>query len=149
MSNKNNFAEQIAELTFNLLQNCQEKESRLADQLNLTVSEFRTLRYFRKDISLNIKELVVRIRLSGSRLTRILDGLEKKNILTRSIDHQDRRSTIVTLSLSGVEIVHTLNNKFIEIHKEILKEIPSSQHDTITGGLRQLLQSLESWLKVS
>ncbi|MDP2207388.1 MAG: MarR family transcriptional regulator [Bacteroidota bacterium] len=149
MSNQNNFAEQIAELTFNLLLNCQEKESRLSEQLNLTVSEFRTLRYFRKDISLNIKELTIRVRLSGSRLTRILDGLEKKNILTRSIDKRDRRSIIVTLSPSGVEIVRTLESKFIEIHKEILKEIPSSQHDSITGGLRQLLQSLESWLKVS
>lgn len=149
MSNKNNFAEQIAELTFNLLINCQEKESRLADQLNLTVSEFRTLRYFRKEHNLSIKELTVRVRLSGSRLTRILDGLEKKNILSRSIDKLDRRSIIVTLSSSGVEIVRTLESKFVEIHKEILKEIPASQHDSITGGLKQLLQSLENWLKVS
>ncbi len=149
MSNQNNFAEQIAELTFNLLLNCQEKESRLSEQLNLTVSEFRTLRNFRKDISLNIKELTIRVRLSGSRLTRILDGLEKKNILSRSIDKRDRRSIIVTLSPSGVEIVHNLEAKFIEIHKEILKEIPPSQHDSMIGGLRQLLQSLESWLKVS
>ncbi len=149
MKNQNIFAEQIAELTFNLLQNCQEKEHRLADQLNLTVSEFRTLRYFRKDTSLNIKELAMRIRLSGSRLTRILDGLEKKNLLTRSIDIHDRRSIIVSLTSSGVAIVSTLEKKFIEIHEEILKGIPLSQQDSIIKRLRQLLQSLENWLKAS
>lgn len=34
-------AEQLANLTFNLLANCQEKETRLAEIHNLTQAEFR------------------------------------------------------------------------------------------------------------
>jgi hypothetical protein len=36
----------LADLTFNLLATCQEKESRLAEQHGLTQAEFRCLRSF-------------------------------------------------------------------------------------------------------
>ena len=85
-------AEHLANLTFSLLANCQEKEIRLATVHNLTQAEFRCLRLFGTDESVNNKSIAERMNLSPSRLTRIIDGLVEKEYIIREIDPNDRRN---------------------------------------------------------
>ncbi len=139
-------AAEIAELTFQLLANCQEKEERIAQQLNINVSEFRCLRAFRDDQSLSIKSLMGRINLSGSRLTRILAGLEKKGFAQRRLDIHDRRSITVHLSKKGIELAKKLEERYIEIHQEILSGIPKKVHAPLISGMHNMLASLRTWL---
>jgi len=77
----NHNAERLADLTFSLLANCQEKEIRLAEIHSLTQAEFRCLRLFGSNESINNKAIAERMNLSPSRLTRIIDGLFKKSTL--------------------------------------------------------------------
>src|SRR4030067_1068657 len=138
-------ATQLADLTFKLLANCQEKEARLAEQYGLTQAEFRCLRLFgTKEIS-NNKHIAERMNLSPSRLTRIIDGLVKKAYMTREIDSDDRRNMRVTLSKQGTEIVGRLNKSYIGIHKEILDEIDDTQHAPLITAMTHLLSELEKW----
>jgi DNA-binding MarR family transcriptional regulator len=140
-------AAEIAELTFQLLANCQEKEERFAEQLKIHVSEFRCLRAFRGDRSLPVKTLVERINLSGSRLTRILGSLEKRGYIQRVIDEKDRRSITVTLSKRGIELSGKLEERYLQIHEEILEGIPKDVHAPLISGLQNMLSSLQGWLK--
>ena len=139
-------AAEIAELTFQLLANCQEKEERLAEQLKIHVSEFRCLRAFRGDRSLPVKTLVGRINLSGSRLTRILGSLEKRGFVQRVIDEKDRRSITVNLSKKGIELSNKLEARYLQIHEEILDGIPKDVHAPLISGLHNMLSSLQGWL---
>jgi DNA-binding MarR family transcriptional regulator len=139
-------AAEIAELTFQLLANCQEKEERLAEQLDIHVSEFRCIRAFRGDTVLPVKTLVERINLSGSRLTRILGSLEKRGYLSRVIDQRDRRSITVHLTKKGIDLAKRLELRYIQIHEEILNGIPASVHAPLISGLHNMLSSLQVWL---
>lgn len=139
-------AAEIAELTFQLLANCQEKEERLASQLKIHVSEFRCIRAFRGDHILPVKTLVERINLSGSRLTRILGSLEKGGYLRRVIDERDRRSITVHLSKKGIELSRKLEERYLQIHEEILDGIPKDVHEPLISGLHNMLASLQGWL---
>ena len=139
-------ATQLADLTFKLLANCQEKESRLADQYGLTQAEFRCLRLFGTQESSNNKHIAERMNLSPSRLTRIIDGLVTKNYMVREIDANDRRNMRVTLSNQGVEIVEKLNKAYVGIHKEILDEIEETQHVPLITAMTHLLSALEKWI---
>lgn len=121
-------ATELADLTFKLLANCQEKEMRLAEQYKLTQAEFRCLRLFGTEETLNNKQIAERMNLSPSRLTRIIDGLVAKNYVIREIEPNDRRNMRVALSKQGVLIVQQLNNAYVRIHKEILNDIEKSQH---------------------
>ena len=67
-------AQRLADLTSELLENCQLKIERTAERLNLTVAEFRLLQSMRNNKVLPAGELAKRIGVSSSRLTRILDG---------------------------------------------------------------------------
>ena len=140
-------AERLANLTFNLLANCQEKEVRLAEVHGLTQAEFRCLRLFGKDENLNNKQIAERMKLSPSRLTRIIDGLVKKEYINREIDPNDRRNMRVTLSKKGKLLVQQLNKAYVDIHNEILEDIEVSQHEPLITAMEHLLSALEHWLK--
>ncbi len=139
-------ATKLADLTFTLLANCQEKEDRLAKQYGLTQAEFRCMRLFGTDESLNNKTIASRMKLSPSRLTRILDGLVKKEYVAREIDANDRRNMRVTLSKKGVLLVQKLNQSYIDIHREILQDINEAQHNPLINAMTQLLSALEKWI---
>ena len=142
-------ASQIAEVTFSLLADCQEKEERLAEQFGISVPDFRTLRMFRTEHQVNIKSLIQRVGLSGSRLTRILDDLEARGFITRSLDPEDRRSMVVTLRPEGFKLVKKLESRFVQIHEEILEGIPEELHEPLLIGLQKMLGSIQRWLRES
>lgn len=144
--NINLTAEKLANLTFNLLANCQEKEIRLAEIHNLTQAEFRCLRLFGSDEVMNNKSIAERMKLSPSRLTRIIDGLVKKEYVTREIDNNDRRNMKVSLSNKGKSLVNQLNKAYVDIHREILQDIEETQHAPLITALMHLLAALDKWL---
>ena len=139
-------ATQLADLTFKLLANCQEKEARLAENHGLTQSEFRCLRLFNKDDVLNNKQVAERMNLSPSRLTRIIDGLVAKGYIIRQIEPSDRRNMKVTLSKRGKVITQKLNDAYVKIHKEILEDIDKSQHKPLINAMENLLVALQKWI---
>ncbi|MBX2991060.1 MAG: MarR family transcriptional regulator [Bacteroidetes bacterium] len=144
-----NYAREIADLTFSLLANCQEKEQRLADQFRTTVPEFRCLRVFRGEAKMPVSALVERLNLSASRVTRILASLEHNGYLKRMIDPLDRRNIIVELTAKGLSFSRQLEDRYVKIHEELLAEIPVELHDSLVVGLRNLLTSVMSWLGTS
>ncbi len=144
--NINLTAEKLANLTFNLLANCQEKEIRLAEVHNLTQAEFRCLRLFGSDEVMNNKSIAERMKLSPSRLTRIIDGLVAKEYVIREIDNNDRRNMKVSLSMKGKSLVNQLNKAYVNIHREILQDIDESQHTPLITALMHLLAALDKWL---
>ena len=143
----NSTASRLANLTFSLLANCQEKEVHLAELHGLTQAEFRCLRLFGTDESLNNKTIAERMNLSPSRLTRIIDGLVKKKYIRRNIDPNDRRNMKVDLSKKGKSLVQQLNKAYVDIHEEILLDINPSQHEQLIVAMTHLLEALEKWLE--
>ena len=143
----NSTASRLANLTFSLLANCQEKEVHLAELHGLTQAEFRCLRLFGTDESLNNKTIAERMNLSPSRLTRIIDGLVEKRYIRRQIDSSDRRNMKVNLSKKGKSLVQQLNKAYVDIHEEILMDINPSQHEQLIVAMTHLLEALEKWLE--
>jgi DNA-binding MarR family transcriptional regulator len=140
-------AERLANITFNLLARCQEKEARLAEEHRLLEAEFKCLRLFGVDENLSNKEIAKRMNLSEGRLTRIMDGLVQKGYMNREIDKSDRRLMKLSLFRRGKMLTNKLNNAFIEIHSEILQDIDVSQHGPLIIAMENLNIAVEKWLQ--
>jgi len=140
-------AESLANITFNLLARCQEKEARLAKAHKLLEAEFKCFRIMSSEDSLNNNELAKRMRLSPGRITRIIDGLVEKGYMQRKIDQADRRNMIISLSNKGKNLTKKLTTAYIQIHKEILQEIDISQHKSLLKAMEQLHSAVERWLQ--
>ncbi len=143
----NQTAERLADLTFTLLQRCQEKEARLAEEHGLFQAEFRCIRLFGSDESLNNTQISKRMKLSPSRLTRIIDCLEKKGYMKREIAQKDRRNMRIFLSRRGKILTNKLNKAFIDLHSEILQDIDVSQHEPLITAMEHLQLAIEKCLQ--
>jgi DNA-binding MarR family transcriptional regulator len=140
-------AEALANLTFNLLARCQEKENRLAEAHNLLEAEFKCFRIMSSEESLNNKDIAKRMKLSPGRVTRIMDGLVEKGYMEREIDKDDRRNMIITLSRKGKILAHKINGSYVKIHQEILQDIDTSQHKSLIKAMEHLHAAVERWLE--
>ena len=145
----NKSADRLANLTFNLLARCQEKEAWLAEKHGLFQAEFKCLRLLGSDESLNNTQISKRMKLSPSRSTRIIDTLVQKGYMKREIEQSDRRNMSLFLSRRGKILTNKLNKAFIEIHSEILKDIDISQHESLITAMGNLNSAVEKWLQKS
>jgi DNA-binding MarR family transcriptional regulator len=146
LKNPDSNAAQLAELTFVLLEDCHQKEMRMAERYGLTASEFRCMRLLNVGEVINNKELARRLNLSPSRLTRIINGLVEKGYTLREIESGDRRNMRVFLSPKGERMVGNLNEAYVKIHEEILENIDPANHESLIAGMTQLLNALRKWM---
>jgi DNA-binding MarR family transcriptional regulator len=72
--------------------------------------------------------------------------LEKRGYIRRVIDEKDRRSITVHLSRKGIELSNKLEERYLQIHEEILDGIPKDVHAPLISGLHNMLGSLQKWL---
>ena len=87
------------------------------------------------------------MKLSPSRLTRIIDGLVKKEYINREIDPNDRRNMRLIFPEEGNSWFNQLNKAYVDIHNEILEDIDVSQHEALITAMDHLLSALENWLR--
>lgn len=138
-------AEKMAELTFQLLEQCHRKQEQIAENLGLTIAEFKVLRAFRHDRKLSTGELGHRVKLSSSRITRILDGLVKKEIVTRGAAADDRRVINITLTHRGLSVQKELSDRFVQTHEDILDYLPPGAGKSVITALETLGEAMDQW----
>ncbi len=139
----------IADLTFEPVTRCQEKEARFAQQYAMGVAEFRCLRHLFQNPGANVKQLAESMNLTSSRLTRIIDRLVEKDLVSRKEGAEDRRIFIVDLTPKGKPLAQKLFDDYLKLHKEIFSTIPAFEYENIAYSLEQLLKAVNEWLYAS
>ncbi|MDX9759236.1 MAG: MarR family transcriptional regulator [Bacteroidota bacterium] len=135
-------AERLADLTLGLVACCHNKQEEIAERANLSVSEFKCLRAFRRDTEMSVKDIAHRMNLTSSRLTRIIDGLVKKRFVTRHIDPDDRRIINVRLTKQGETIAKKVTSDCIHIYEQVLGIVNAREHDRIIESIGELADAL-------
>lgn len=147
MPDKKTQAERMADLTFELLEQCQIKREQMAERLHLTVAEFKLLRGFRNDETLSVNDLAKRIDLSSSRLTRIIDGLVEKGLARREIGSRDRRVMEISLTPKGKKVQDELEETYVKTHLDILDLLPQGADDSVILAMEKLRDAMKEWVK--
>lgn len=140
-------AAKLADLTFTLLADCEQKELKISSQHGLTHAEFRCLRIFGESQGVNNKHIANKMNLSASRLTRIIDGLEKKGYVARSLNQDDRRNLRLSITDKGNILIRELNSSYLNMHKKILSNIPESKHEAVIDAMESFSVAIKKWLE--
>jgi len=144
---KNALAEQMADLTYELLENCQLKIERTAEKLHLTVAEFKLLRSLQEDEMLSAGALAKRMGLSSSRITRIIDGLLKKGMVKKEAGGKDRRIVDIGLTQDGIAVRSQLKAMYVSVHEEIINLLPSDTGESVILAMEKLRLATQEWVK--
>lgn len=141
------YANDISKLTFEMEKVCRTKEVFFCNSINITPVEFRCLRYLLKAIFPQVKELANNMDLTPSRITSLLNSLEKKGYVVREIAKEDRRIIKVTLTPIGRDFAQNVQNKYVKFHEDILSSIDDENKlENMLFSLQNFQITLETFL---
>jgi DNA-binding MarR family transcriptional regulator len=129
---------------------CQEREVTQAKMNGCTVAEARCLLTIKLDQCRTTADIAEKMCVAKSRVTRIVDGLVKKKLLSRWQDPKDRRICVVKFTEKGVETTEKLMFMTLQLHGEVLENLPEGYRDNVLdflGTLRETMRSVKTRLE--
>jgi MarR family transcriptional regulator, organic hydroperoxide resistance regulator len=136
----------ITNLTFDLLRCCEAKEKMFTKDHGLKVAEFRCLRIMQEGKTYSVQELARTMRLSPSRLTRIIDGLFMEKLVERVQSTEDRRFAKISLTGKGKTLVSKLLEEYAALHADMLRGTNDENRLKIHTGISLMHELVEDWL---
>ena len=85
-----------------------------------------------------------RLLLTSGGITGRIDRLERRGLVCRSPDPEDRRSILVELTESGLEHFEGVANTHLRIMERLTAGLTLEERDCLAGLLRKLLFGIES-----
>ncbi|CTQ46956.1 hypothetical protein ROS1_53040 [Roseibium sp. ROS1] len=114
-------------------------------ELGLRVPEWRVLACLFDQDGLMITQLAKYSLLEQSRMTRIVDQMEKRGLVVRKSDKGDGRRVRVHLTDAGQKLSSEVVEEAREHERTLLSALNQSDADRIKPSLERLLASLNSW----
>lgn len=81
--------------------------------------------------------------LTSGGMTNVLTRMEKKGLIERRKDEQDRRGVIVSVTEQGLAAFEAVIVRENEIEHQLLQKIEPSDREAVSGILRQILLSID------
>lgn len=111
----------------------------------ISVSQCYVLETLQHAGALTMNELAVRMHLTVSTVTRVVDQLVTKKLVTRREDERDRRYRLVDLTPGGRTVFERSWKTVFESEKAILQGFPAGQRESLIRLLRELNQAVDRW----
>jgi len=136
--------QQFKLLISRLFRCCQERMQYQSERFNLPDAELRCLVLFGEERYLTSKGIAYKMNLVKSRVSRIIDGLIRKELIQRIKDPGDSRVSLLSLTAKGQEKLGEINSFMEDIHGRVLQQIAPDQRKTVLTNLEILKASMEA-----
>ena len=129
------------EASLNIARTADLLEQKIGDVLKphgLSSTQYNVLRILRGAGAEGVgcKEIASRMVTRDPDITRLMDRLEKRGLLTRDRDKEDRRVVVHKLTPAGLALVNAIDDPLDTAHREAMQHMNR-------GKLRELIQLLE------
>ncbi len=135
---------QFQELIAKLFQCCQERMQYQSDRFALPDAELRCLQLFANERYLTPKGIAHKMNVVKSRVTRIIDGMVRRELIQRVKDPEDSRITLLSLTPKGQDKLNEINAFLEGIHLEVLSQLAPEQRKAMLTNLELLKGSMEA-----
>ncbi|MBB4935608.1 DNA-binding MarR family transcriptional regulator [Lipingzhangella halophila] len=127
---------------------CRLLERELRDNFaryDLQIWEFdiaSTLRRSGYPYQLTAGQLVESSMVTSGAITNRIDRLVAKELVTREVDPQNRRSVLITLTERGKELIDRVVVEHVDLEANLLSQLSDRDQEHLAGLLRELLAGL-------
>lgn len=90
---------------------------------------------------LTMGQLASNLRLDHSTLSRTVDGLVRKKLLSRLSDDNDRRLVWIRLTKAGVSACQDIHEENDEYCRQVFKHIPSTERGAVIRSFEVLIKA--------
>ena len=109
------------------------------EQFNISGAEYGIIRNL-GEAALTLSELSQRLLRVNSNTTAMIDGLERKGLVERIRDGEDRRVIRVKLTAAGLK----LRDKVVPLHNDYIAKLLAPLSDGEVMNLLELLETVEA-----
>ncbi|SFG58396.1 DNA-binding transcriptional regulator, MarR family [Halobacillus alkaliphilus] len=108
----------------------------------ITAPQFVALQWLLEKGDMTIGELSDYIHLACSTTTDLVDRMEKNKLVERVRDLKDRRVVRIHVLQKGEQIIHEVIEKRQDYLKEVLKDVPTDDVETLNNLLHVLHEKM-------
>jgi DNA-binding MarR family transcriptional regulator len=130
----------LSELIEDIRRCCQDRQIFESLELGLPYSEIRCLMLFGNERYLTVKGISERMEVAKSRVTKIVNDMNKKNLLERTTDPADGRVKLLRLTAEGRRVVEKITDLQKQLQVKILQKLEPADRGRVISGL-ELLRS--------
>jgi len=127
-----------------LFQCCQERMQYQCDRFQLPDAEFRCLVLFGDERYLTAKSIAHKMNVVKSRVSKIIDGLIKKNLIQGIADPEDSRVKLLSLTSAGQKKLNEIKQFMQDVHGQVLSQMAPDQRKAVLTNLDILKASMEA-----
>ena len=136
--------DKFQELIAKLFQCCQERMQYQCERFELPDAEFRCLGLFANERYLTAKSIAHKMNVVKSRVSKIIDGLIKKNLIQRVRDPEDSRIQLLSLTPDGQKKLNEINGFMEDVYGQVLSQMAPDQRQAMLTNLDILKASMEA-----
>lgn len=112
--------------------------NRKLSHLNLTISQFGVLEAIYHLGPMHQNKLADKILKSTGNMTMVIDNLQKRGLVSRDRDPDDRRCILVSLTAEGQTLIADYFHNHVELVVEAFKSLSESEQKTLSALLKQV-----------
>ncbi len=113
-------------------------------QYNVTPSQAHVLLYLhRHGGQVPQGELADHMRVKPSTANGVLDRMEEKGLVRRSVSGRDARRRLITLTEKGAEQQALFRRSFLDTEEAMVRGFTQSERETLTNLLERVIQNLK------
>ena len=136
--------DKFQDLIARLFQCCQERMQYQCERFELPDAEFRCLGLFANERYLTAKSIAHKMNVVKSRVSKIIDGLIRKNFIQRTRDPEDSRIQLLSLTPEGQKKLNEINGFMNEVYGQVLSQMAPDQRQAMLTNLDILKASMEA-----
>jgi DNA-binding MarR family transcriptional regulator len=136
--------DKFQELIAKLFQCCQERMQYQCDRFQLPDAELRCLLLFGDERYLTAKSIAHKMNVVKSRVSKIIDGLKKKNFIQHIADPEDSRVKLLSMTPAGQKKLNEIKQFMEDVHSQVLSQMAPDQRQAMLTNLDILKASMEA-----
>lgn len=111
--------------------------------INITPEQYLVMDILWEKSSISQQNIADIIQKDKNSVTKIIDSLEKKNLVIRVVDKNDRRINKIELTDEGFALEKITTEVAINFMNDVVKNIDTKDLDTFVNVMRQIKNNLE------
>lgn len=134
---------QFSQMLDKLYQCCTDRHIYLSEKHEIPQAELRCLLLFGTERYLTAKGIAARLNIAKSRVTKLVDGLVAKGLVSKVADPADSRITLLALTASGQKKRQEVVAAMDAMRDSVLEYIDPARRDTVLDSLETLKAAME------
>ena len=142
-NNKDRIIQKIHQMAFLISQNIEPGSLNSWIELNLTMSQLKSLVYIEFQENVCIRDLSRTLKIAQPNVTNLVDFLVKKGLVTREENPEDRRMLVLKTTAKGKKMITDLRDSIFSEMSGYLEQLSVEQLEALTNGLNPLVKLMQ------